>query len=370
MSDREKPPFVLLTILFLGICSPLTCQTPTVPLSTEISPPLEDDLRLDKKISATERVITLAELTRHFSDAKITLAVSNECREQKIHLRLRNRSLRSVMKALADWLPGDWIAENKGKTYRLIRKPSYVIKCDRWWRRFLEGREEAIKRMKMAYLKALKQDGISHDESGKINTDETLVRGGAGLTALCRALPEDLLERSVDTLDLRPRYSKDYIVSSSELTKIATCKVKISDLTADAQKIIEKMFANSPSASQITQLRFFASPGGWNIAFTNDQGGAREILSRGAGLPLLNDALISLNQAGLEQALKWHGYVPAKTPSNWQWLVETQKRSFWNKPPARRNPPVFGFPDRSEVMDRLARQKNMDFIEDVYAVHV
>lgn len=114
MRRQHLVSFRFAPLLLLFACTAGLAQKPpsTLPSQSPVtqSPPIPNDTRLERKISLDEVGINLEELLQKVSANGLTLKADPSCANQKLQLRLKQRSLRALMQSLAEWMPGEWHA--------------------------------------------------------------------------------------------------------------------------------------------------------------------------------------------------------------------------------------------------------------------
>ena len=93
----------------------------------------EKDERLQKPIHIEAFCVDMATLCKRLSDSKLVLSPDAECRDQKLQLRITDRSRLAVMKALAELLPGKWNALPEKRGYILTYDPKSLLRRREWW---------------------------------------------------------------------------------------------------------------------------------------------------------------------------------------------------------------------------------------------
>lgn len=121
---------------------------------------LAEDKRLDSLLTLTERNAQLDELLPRLSTKILRLEADRSCAQQKVQLRLKQRSLRTLMQALADLLPGEWIPLEKEKGYVLRMKQNAILKRNEWWQLFLQERERAYASLRVGILKSMRSERL------------------------------------------------------------------------------------------------------------------------------------------------------------------------------------------------------------------
>ena len=124
---------------------------------------LDGDTRLDRLITLDVISVPLDEVlqkesldksTDKMEDAnKFLLTAAPTCADLKLQVRLNNRPLRVLMRALAQMLPGTWTRTRHG--YQLDMTKEAVSERAEWWRLFLGEREKALALQRQAVLTAM-----------------------------------------------------------------------------------------------------------------------------------------------------------------------------------------------------------------------
>ena len=124
---------------------------------------LDGDARLDRSISLDAISVPLNEVLQKESLDKSTdkmedgkrflLTAAPDCADLKLQIRLNARPLRTLMRALAQMVPGVWTRTPHG--YQLSMTKQAADARSEWWRLFLGEREKALAIQRRAVLAAM-----------------------------------------------------------------------------------------------------------------------------------------------------------------------------------------------------------------------
>jgi len=165
-----------------AVTPPAPSPIPSPALVTPPAPPptvltqkqmLDGDTRLDRPITLDVISVPLGEVlqkesldmsTDKMEDAnRFLLTAAPTCADLKLQIRLNKRPLRTLMRALAQMLPGTWTPTRHG--YQLAMTKEAVSERAEWWRLFLGEREKALTLQRQAVLAAMQTKGYRRKDS-------------------------------------------------------------------------------------------------------------------------------------------------------------------------------------------------------------
>ncbi len=116
---------------------------------------LDADPRLNHKMSLSVTGESLAEVLKRASSDKLNLLCGRECADLKLHIRLEDRPLISLMHAIATMVPGEWQPLTGDSGYLFVMAEEAVGRRNRWWKLYLAERERAFAAQRKAIFAAL-----------------------------------------------------------------------------------------------------------------------------------------------------------------------------------------------------------------------
>jgi len=180
---------------------------------------LADDKRLDRPVTLDVISVPLDEVlqkqsadtkpsadTKGSADAKpdperLILTASHNCEALKLQIRLNRRPLRTLMRALAEMLPGTWTRTKDG--YNLSMTDKAVVARAEWWRLFLGEREKALAAQRQAVLDAMQTKARRRqaDDPEPEPSDHAVEEEMANQHDFFHSLPQALKEQIAANMD-------------------------------------------------------------------------------------------------------------------------------------------------------------------------
>lgn len=327
---------------------------------------LSADSRLDLHVTLHEIGIPIRSLLAKVSTPNVPLDADRDCRELEIHINIHNRTMRSVMVAIADLVPGTWFPSEAGKGYTLVMTRAAVRRRKRWWELYLGERQRVLDKMAEYALQAM---GATPEIKGEVtagNGDHEAFRGALleGSTFF-HNLPASLQGAIAHSLNSTPLYQDSGLMFLNGMDEGGLI-VPLSDLPEQAQQ----GFANQLAARKAVE-----EPGSTRYVLFENVGStisADAISSNGTLLPAsfsmeipISSVLpaFDIDQRGLlSRVLK----MGNEAPPAWRELAVYQASRVWtNDFPAG----VFRVAiNRAQYLEWLASTVNMEFIADYYSI--
>lgn len=382
INQRSNPSFIafsealkiIIILNLLCICTIYAIAAEaqaTKPVSN--SSVIAEDKRLDSPLSLTERNIQLDELLPRLSTKGLRLEADRSCAQQKVQIRLRHRPLRVLMQALAELLPGEWIALEKDRGYLLRMKQKTTQKRSDWWQLFMGEREKALAAIRVEVLKHMRAGREpSNNEFGTGRDPSVTDKQEAEMEithSFFQNLPADMQERIANQMNENP--SLDSGGTSTGDDEGATV-VFIKELPSE---MAESLRAKIASRLHTTQDKI-----NWDTV-------SLEFINGGGGL-LVNPvvpgfrSMGSLYGEGLHESKVWLlGWLlrpegiplhrtlefDKDTPIEWKQLAAYSQSIVWkNDPPATKalysRPPY-----RSDMLEWVGEKSDIEFVADFYS---
>lgn len=366
---------------------------------------LSADSRLDAPVTLTVSGLPLGDLLDELSAndkpgtnaPQVRLSAGGSCADLKLQMQLHNRSLRSVMAALAQLVPGEWVVPTgrDGKplpnAYELDMTESAQAERRDWWNLFLSERASQLARMREQTLRLMRGQrvaGEQHNISDEINAQMQNSHD------FFKLLPDDLARRVLANVNLH-----SYGLLGDGWG------------TGDDEGAVVVPLANLPAPAQAMVRAAIAGRGGKRPDAINWQGATITLMSDGdlfmsefglAGvadprscslfdsnyLPplispeeILRPAILRPNHEGLVSTIDWmlrlHTDKAAaralfdSLPDGMKRLIQWQKRTVWpNVAPKEGKASNGHYPRprrfRPDVLAWLGEQGRFDFISDNY----
>ena len=353
--------------------SSLTASAPpTFFNKPELDPSLAADTRLDRKITLDEIGVSLSDILQKVSAADMPLTSGAECADRKLQVRLQDRSLRSVMAALAQLTPGTWKREGKG--YCLYADPKATEYENHWWQLYGLERERVLAALRTEILTAMQRkpyiykDGDPNPENMPQEMFDRMAQDQEFWNLLPEPLQKQVADQIVD--------SAYYHANLSHVSRPIEGAVVVSfqsipaqaqvDALASARQLLNGNKMGSPAFLSFNNIGFTVAP-----RIRTTEGQWRDIPA-----DLLVDIrpltpTLTLNHARLPEKMKKLG---DQAPATWKPLAEYQEQHVWPNDPSVRNPDLHpnsfpNYPPRQvEVLDWLADKAGIEFVADYYSV--
>ena len=366
---RSLRAILTLPLLTFSACATLHAQAPTPPPVAKVAPdPLLSDPRLERKITLEQIAITLPDLLKKLAGSDLLLIAAKNCETQKIQLRVQNRSVRSVMLALAQLLPGYWREADNKKGYTLRVSDAYERKRDKWWQLFEAEREAAFGRMKDNIVRDLLAKHKLTEEDGSPLKDKELNQELDAVQRFCKALPPDLVDKIAGNIDRRPYFSSGSIQFGGSRDRVGHLILPLAELSDEAKRAAIALTPPSRKREgKPIYLRIVNE--GFSISFglydASNQGVGGALCSPDAGR--INLVFTTPNHRGLYQMLMMDHKSMKILPPNWQKLLDYQRSSFWTEqkqpwPPQQ----ILMVEDRADLLSRMGKNTGAEFIADYY----
>lgn len=330
---------------------------------------LNKDGRLDRLVTLHEVGTPFNGLLEKISASNLSLKVKKDTAEQKLHLNIKQRSVRQLMQSLTTLLDGDWYALPDASGYRFERDSKAIRRQKRWWQLFLTEREYAFSKMRATVLAAMRTPlrppakfVTNHEVEDGI--DEATWRKRADEMAVFNALPAALQERIANQIDELPWYGLRGTVRASTMDENAV----VIDLNTLPDSLRRQFggTTDAPGGDQGLNTRDFVT----FINFGNavnatvvSLDGSRIREAASFDFPLTSDSIpMRLNQSDLPVEVKKRG---KSAPPNWRELAAYQVSRVWANdapPPA----PPREAPNRIEMQEWLAETQGLEFVSDYY----
>jgi hypothetical protein len=306
----------------------------------------------------------LREVVNKLSGA-VRLTCGKNCEELKVQMRVREKPLSSVMKSLAELVPGDWKSDGGGTGYTLEMSPEWTAKRARWWSLYNAARQRGLEAMRQALKDELEKPFDERHEIDGPGLREQIVDEHSFFTSL----PEAIRKRIVDRLD-EVSFFRSHITFSGDDVELHTA-LPISQFGGEQRAIILRRLASMykipPETLPIDQAVVLFKNGGWSMSVSVllPGLGSNGVLSCSPQWPM-EAMTMRLDHHVLPQFQERLGRA---APAGWKPFVEFAKSKVWtcDLPPRPAN--IMQSPQRrAETLARITEQSRIDFIADYYSV--
>lgn len=346
--------------------------SPTFFNTPETDQSLAADTRLDRKVTLDEIGVSLGGLLQKVSIPGTPLSCAADCADTKLQVRLKDRSLRSVMAALAQLTPGTWKREGKG--YCLYADPKATEYENHWWQLYGLERQRVLAALRTEILTAMQRkpyiykDGDPNSE----NMPPEMFDRMAQDQEFWNLLPEPLQKQVADQIVDTAYYRADNIhvrrpIEGAVVVPFQSIPAQAqADALASARQLLNGNKMGSPAFLSFNNIGFTVAP-----RIRTTEGQWRDIPA-----DLLVDTrpltpTLSINHTRLPEDMKKLG---DQAPTTWKPLAEYQEQHVWPNDPTTvyidpqskpvNQPP----PRRPEVLNWLADKAGVEFVADYYSV--
>ena len=345
-----------------------TAKLPTI--SARMPADLSKDARLDRRLSLHEVGTSLNVLLKKISSPDLILTVETESAEQKLHINIKQRSVRQLMQSLADVFSGSWYVRQDGTGYRYETNLQTIRRRRHWWDLFLGEREKAFNAMRASVLQTMRTSlkppvrfVKNHTEEDGI--DEETWRKLASEKNFFSMLPATLQDQVANNIDEVPWYNMRGLVTSSGMDEGALfvplrslpdeIRSKFMPATTQAQA--------DPSEERDTFVRFSNFGNLVMGALVTLDGHTVPRMLASMNVPSSMEMLpLRLNQAKLPEEVKKRGKAASAA---WKELAAYQQSCVWiNDVPKQY--PTREMTNRIDVQEYLAETQGIEFVSDYY----
>ncbi|MDQ2799415.1 MAG: hypothetical protein M3Y13_07205 [Armatimonadota bacterium] len=360
---------------------------------------LDGDSRLDRLISLDVISVPLDEALQKENLDKSTatkedtnrffLTAAPDCADLKMQIRLTNRPLRMLMRAISQMLPGVWTPTPHG--YQLSMTKQAADARTEWWGLFLGEREKALALQRQAVLTAMQTKARRRKDSNDDpeQSDPVLDEDMANQHDFFHSLPSALKTQIVANMDESPYYEVEHMGFGNEgeqtgtIGRLSQMSPQPQDKFKAAMQSDVNRLAQAPPAYQKyavqaqkdvsafdpSKVYFLFQNGGFVVLASPFNGPPSVSSILQLNVPLVKSApTLMLNQAPLVKAVEKMG---AAAPDAWKRLAAYQRGRVWpNLLPAL--PPedhTIWHPEisRAAQTDWLGEKGDMEYVSDYYS---
>jgi len=338
---------------------------PSVESQAQMVPDMEwkNHSTLKRQISVEATGITLRQLLQAVSTKESNLTCEQNDREVKLQVRLINRPLLSLMTALSDLLPGEWIYNEEQKTYLLRMTTNAEHKRTVWWRTYNEAKQDAIAAMSQRIYRNISHPRIlkSNDPNAERGNPE-LEREEQNNLILISTLPEELRRRISSNFNIIKFYSTG-IQAFGAIPQDTGTAVPFSTLPTRMQENFRHQMGKLTFDDD--NIVTFTNTGASLISYRVEKDGTR----RSTGFSLSLSLPVELAVLCPD-----HGFLADKvSPSNrdvrthWRTLAQNHRQVRWKNDPPKPTRLSFPPPRRADVINEWGKNRGMEYIADYYS---
>lgn len=322
----------------------------------------------NRSISLDYTGIQLDELLKKLNGEGVVLRAGPSCAIRKLQLRLKRRSLNSVMQALAELLPGVWTPLPDGKGYTLEMTGAAQHRQQLWWEMVLEERERVRQARRNALLRDMRAElNLSKPGSSKDSSNAEGYALGMDTSQFFRELPSDLQERIADQLNDASANAGPHLISEEGAVVVALAGLPqgTQRLAQDALAILPEGLRPEDTVTKDAQIEFINTGDGVSASLltTSDK---TFPLYHLAAMQTAKAFPLGLDHTYLDRYIKQMG---ENAPDAWKRLAEYQHRRVWaNELPVHTPPAVLPCPRRADELHRLSEQTDMEYIADYHSL--
>ena len=323
---------------------------------------LQQDTRLDALVTLDKTGVSLDDLTHELSRKGLLLFAGRNCENQRVHVRLNKRPLRDLMRALAELLPGEWKPRDGSSGYILIMSSTAVTYRERWQQLHQADRERAYDVMRAKLIAAMRgkdkatTPGVLSGESERIGYER-----GQTDYAMFHSLPNDLQDKIAANIN-------DIAID----TQVFTGNINEGSVTVPLNSLpdVFRDTLNSDVASSHGQadrlnganIRFY------NIGFSISMGvclSSGQIVFVPHSVHGASSLDIPAVRGDYVQAVRAKGKA---APVEWKQLAAYEQSRVWkNEKALNAYSPVWGDTRRSDLLEWMAKRKNIEYVSDCYS---
>ncbi len=323
---------------------------------------LSGDVRLNKLVTIEKIGIELGDFLASVGNTSLSLSSESNCTHLKLQLRLRYRPLHRVMEALAELVPGKWIAQPNGTGYILAMDADAVSYRKKWWELLSRDRERALEAQEAHILASMRKDEPQVSET---NRTEPSDRGSEAAVRITRNWYRSLPKRLQEAIASRtPEIAFDRSEGpffANPYPREGAVAVSMRELPSESQSMV---LAHVPKANQNSQV-FFSNTGFSVKPMIQFDDGSRTGLDMGLDVgPAPGIEALGLDHRALPKLLMRYG---KSAPPIWKELVEFQNHTVWKNDPPETQPRRYPPPRRSEILSWICARADIDVISDYYS---
>jgi hypothetical protein len=327
---------------------------------------LDKDVRLARTTPIRVTSVTLRDLFRHLSGSRLILVAGRSCADQRVQIQLKNRPLRTLMRALAEMLPATWSPLPDGSGYRLEMTDSAIQRRRRWWQLY-EGewentrralRELVLKQMRTApQAPDPKMVEAQHADMALQLQDMTLIRMFNELPA---SLQEQIADQPID-FALYSGHSTHGVIEGAVAVPLTQLPDSVRNVVASSQARL--MAERGLSEWELTVL--FCNMGTdvrVCVLLPNDEINDTRIHT--AMPPAPRPDFLPLEHPWIVDRVRKLGSAASPT---WKALAAFQASRIWPNEKVHLNGVVIPPPARVEELAAIGATGDMEYVADCYS---
>jgi len=332
-------------------------------------PAFDTDPRLDRHVNLEAAGVPLDQLFAKLSSSDVEFNADVKCAAQRLQITLRNRSVRTVLRAIAELLPGYWKPYANGQGYSFYMTGKALAQREDWWRLYLRQHAAALEAQRQYVVTRLEDKPKQATEEGFSAIQSAQAANSQGFYyGLSHDLKVTVASHMVESLMYSTTMSaSDGTVLEGSVVQRFTelplvCQQALrSDYIADylSKEHISETDVAVRIANEGTLLNLhIVLPSGQEI--TSGFGFTVGQAPDAAPLSLRHRYLLSLVAK-----------LGKRAPEDWKRLAAYQQRRIWPNDPPKENlishqMSVFGYPRLPERLNWLKEKSKMEFVSDYY----
>jgi hypothetical protein len=369
-----KSSVVLVTVNLLLIVSlgsiPARWTSAQTQGATTTKAAFETDIRLDRHVNVEAKGVPLDQLFSKLSTEGLELGVDTKCAGQWLHIALHDRPLRTLLRSVAELLPGYWKPYANGRGYSFYMTKKALAEREEWWRLYMRQHDAALEAQRRYVVERLDEkpqpivgEQLSANQSAQSLNAQTFYY------ALTKDMKFSIADHLVDTL----MYGTGEMFVSDGSLEEGAITYRLSELPEACREAVHKDYFGDFLASQhisesVVALRIANEGRNLTLHFLLPDG--REMQSSlGFSVGQAPDAApLGLKHMALISVVKKLG---KRSPADWKRLAAYQEGRVWpNEPPKanlfQRRMFAYGPPRLAERLEWLRDKSHIEFVWDYY----
>ena len=366
---RQASLFLILAFCLMIFSRNAWSQPPAAPPNATVKV-FDGDLRLNRTVSVNVAGITLQELCKSLSSKSVKLRAFDNCANLKVQVCVKNRSVKSIMRALSEVFGSEWYLSPEKDSYAIGPLSKTTIKRDRWWQLFLAEREKAMQINRQNEAEVL-QKGIVIGKTHQLEPAQIdQIKQNA---EFYQRLPADIQERILARNNFDFFYSLE--ASFTSFDDEGATPALLGDLTPWHKDYIKRMLSRSPTISSKAEQAglekvglMFLNVGSLmtcSVIVPGERSSFDSVILH-AGNENYQAQLLSPIHESLPGMLK---IFPKYSTPSLKRLSEFMLERVWKNDLTAVNQERFLRKPRSQVLDWMARQGNLEFVSDYHSTY-
>jgi hypothetical protein len=332
------------------------------------------DKRLEQAISLQVTGIPIGELLQKLSSPTLQLQAGRSCQEQKVQIRLKQRSLRDLLQSLAQLLPASWEPLDHNRGYRLKFADAANISRQRWWDLFLSERERTLAERRDLVLRQIRGEaGPPHQEFNLTPEMKAHMQAGKGFFQLLPASVQEALATRMNEAPFLGLQGFGFGTGDTE----GAISFPLDSMPDTFQQFVRKHFAaqigKNESELDLTGITISVVNGGAAVMAYALKPNSPYFADKPAHGSAFNMRIqTSLGQEVLTPRHPWITdavlVLGKRAPENWKRLAAYQKKRVWPNDTCPDLPDGSPTPRKSDALDWIGRQADIEYVADYHSL--